>query len=215
MKPLLVINSMMTIENQTLALAGIFQAAALIEQLATGGELNQAAFDCSFDSIFTFNAPTAMDVFGNLSGLTRGLKVLTLYLSNENQDPGKNIAYYVLSMLKLASRLKSDQQLATVVQSKLQKVESQSRDFELSRHSIVNQIDGVYQSTISTIKPRIMVQGEQVYLRNPDTAGKIRTLLLAGIRAAVLWQQLGGSKWKLVFSRKKYAITANQLLLKA
>jgi len=214
LKPLLVINSMMTIENQTLALAGIFQAAALIEQLASGGELNQAAFDCSFDSIFTFDAPTAMDVFGNLSGLTRGLKVLTLYLSNENKDPGKNIAYYVLSMLKLASRLKSDQQLATVVQSKLQKVESQSRDFELSRHSIVNQIDGVYQSTISTIKPRIMVQGEQVYLRNPDTAGKIRTLLLAGIRAAVLWQQLGGSKWKLVFSRKKYAITANQLLLK-
>ena len=214
MKPLLVINSMMTIENQTLALAGIFQAAALIEQLATRGELNQAAFDCSFDSIFAFEAPTAMDVFGNLSGLTRGLKVLTLYLSNENQDPGKNIAYYVLSMLKLASRLKSDQQLATVVQSKLQKVESQSRDFELSRHSIVNQIDGVYQSTISTIKPRVMVQGEQVYLRNPDTAGKIRTLLLAGIRAAVLWQQLGGSKWKLVFSRKKYAITANQLLLK-
>lgn len=214
MKPLLVINSMMTIENQTLALAGIFQASALIEQLATGGDLNQAAFDCSFDSIFTFDAPSAMDVFGNLSGLTRGLKVLTLYLSNENQDPGKNIAYYVLSMLKIASRLKSDQQLATVIQSKLQKVESQSRDFELSRHSVVNQIDGVYQSTISTIKPRVMVQGEQVYLRNPDTAGKIRTLLLAGIRAAVLWQQLGGSKWKLVFSRKKYAITANQLLLK-
>ena len=204
----------MTIENQTLALAGIFQSAALIEQLATGGELNQAAFDCSFDSLFTFDAPTAMDVFGNLSGLTRGLKVLSLYLTSENQGLDKNVVYYVLSMLKLASKLKRDQKLAAMIQSKLQKVETQSRDFELSRHSVVSQIDGVYQSTISTIKPRILVQGEQVYLRNPDTAAKIRTLLLAGIRAAVLWHQLGGSKWKLVFSRKKYAITANQLLVK-
>jgi len=205
---------MMTIENQTLALAGIFQSAALIEQLATKGELNQAAFDCSFDSLFTFNTPTAMDVFGNLSGLSRGLKVLTLYLGGENQAPDQNLAYYVLSMLKLSSRLKRDQNLSAMVQSNLQKIEKQSRDFELSRHSVISQIDGVYQSTISTINPRIMVQGEQVHLRNSDNASKIRTLLLAGIRAAILWHQLGGSKWKLIFSRKKYVLTANQLLLK-
>lgn len=205
---------MITIENQTLALAGIFQSAALIEQLATKGELNQAAFDCTFDSLFTFDAPTAMDVFGNLSGLSRGLKELTLYLGGENQAPDKNLAYYVLSMLKLSARLKRDQNLATMVQSKLQKIEKQSRDFELSRHSVISQIDGVYQSTISTIKPRVMVQGEQVYLSNSNNASKVRTLLLAGIRAAVLWHQLGGSKWKLIFSRKKYVLTANQLLAK-
>ena len=205
---------MITIENQTLALAGIFQSAALIEQLATKGELNQAAFDCSFDSLFTFDVPTAMDVFGNLSGLSRGLKELTLYLGGENQAPDKNLAYYVLSMLKLSARLKRDQNLAVMVQSKLQKIEKQSRDFELSRHSVISQIDGVYQSTISTIKPRVMVQGEQVYLSNSNNASKVRTLLLAGIRAAVLWHQLGGSKWKLIFSRKKYVLTANQLLAK-
>ena len=205
---------MTTIENQTLALAGIFQSAALIEQLATQGELNQAAFDCSLDSLFTFDAPTAVDVFGNLSGLSRGLKVLTLYLGGESQAPDKNVAYYVLSMLKLSSTLKRNQNLATMVQSNLQKIEKQSRDFELSRRSVISQIDGVYQSTISTISPRVMVQGEQVYLSNSDNASKIRTLLLAGIRAAILWHQLGGSKWKLIFSRKKYVLTANQLLLK-
>ena len=205
---------MITIENQTLALAGIFQSAALIEQLATNGELNQAAFDCSFDSLFTFDTPTPMDVFGNLSGLSRGLKVLTMYLGGENQNPGKDVAYYVLSMLKLSSKLKSDQKLANSIQSKLQKIETNSSDFELSRHTVISQIDGVYQSTISTINPRIMVQGEQLHLRNSDHAAKIRTLLMAGIRAAVLWHQMGGSKWKLIFFRKKYVLTANQLLVK-
>jgi len=155
-----------------------------------------------------------VDVFGNLSGLSRGLKVLTLYLGGESQAPDKNVASYVLSMLKLSSTLKRNHNLATRVQSNLQKIEKQSRDFELSRRSVISQIDGVYQRTISTISPRIMVQGEQVYLSNSDNASKIRTLLLAGIRAAVLWHQLGGSKWKLIFSRKKYVLTANQLLLK-
>jgi high frequency lysogenization protein len=104
--------------------------------------------------------------------------------------------------------------MAAQVQEKLQKAESLSRDFELSRQSMINKIDGVYQSTISTMTPRIMVQGEQTYLSNSDNASKIRTLLLAGIRAAVLWYQLGGNQWKLVFSRKKYLHSANHLLVK-
>ncbi len=204
---------MTTIDNQTLALAGIFQSAALIEQLATEGKLNQAAFDCSFDSLFTFEAPTALDVFGNLSGLSRGLNVLIQALGSNNQHPGKNVTYYALSMLKLSAKLKRDLNMAAQVQEKLQKTESLSRDFGLSRQSVISKIDGVYQSTISTMTPRIMVQGEQTYLSNSDNASKIRTLLLAGIRAAVLWYQLGGNQWKLVFSRKKYLLSANQLLV--
>jgi len=204
----------MTIEDQTLALAGIFQSAALIQQLATGGNFNQAAFDCCFDSLFTFDAPTTMDVFGNISGLARGLKVLTQYLGSQNQGPGKEVAYYVLSMLKLSSKLKHDHKMANAILQKLQKIETQSIDFDLSRHTVVSQIDGLYQSTISTMNPRIMVQGEQLYLQDSDYSGKIRTLLLSGIRAAVLWHQLGGNKWKLIFSRKKFVLTANQLLVK-
>ena len=42
------------LENQTIALAGVFQAASLVDQLSTVVKINQAAFDCSFDSLFTF-----------------------------------------------------------------------------------------------------------------------------------------------------------------
>ena len=205
---------MTTIEDQTLALAGIFQSAALIEQLATEGELNQAAFDCSFDSLFTFEVTNAIDVFGNLSGLSRGLKTLSLTLGGNDRNPDKNITYYALSMLKLSAKLKRDHNMATLVQDLLKTTESQSRDFNLGRMSVINKIDGVYQSTISTITPRIMVQGDRTYLGDSINASKIRTLLLAGIRAAVLWRQLGGSQWKLVTSRKKYVRTANNFLLK-
>jgi len=205
---------MTIIENQTLALAGVFQSAALIEQLAYKGELNQAAYDCSFDSLFTFDAPTAVDVFGDLAGLSRGLRAAALYLGGENQQSAKNVAYYVLSMLKISLRLKRNQKMANAIQTGLQTIATQSSDFELSRSSITSKIDGLYQDTVSTINPRVMVRGEQNYLSNPDNAGKIRVLLLAGIRAAVLWHQLGGSKWKLMISRKNYVRSANQILMR-
>ena len=57
-----------------------------------------------------------------------------------------------------------------------------------------------------------MVQGEQNFLTNGDTTSKIRTLLFAGIRAAVLWRQLGGSRLKLFFSRKKFLQTVALLI---
>jgi high frequency lysogenization protein len=153
-------------------------------------------------------------VFGNLSGLSRGLKTLSLTLGGNDRNPDKNITYYALSMLKLAAKLKRDHNMATLVQDRLKTTETQSRDFNLGRMSVINKIDGVYQSTISTITPRIMVQGDRTYLGDSINASKIRTLLLAGIRAAVLWRQLGGSQWKLLTSRKKYVRTANNFLLK-
>jgi high frequency lysogenization protein len=61
---------------------------------------------------------------------------------------------------------------------------------------------GCYQQTISTLQPRIMVHGEASLLADPDNQQRIRTLLLAAIRAAVLWRQCGGGRLTLLLRRK-------------
>ena len=203
---------MSRIDNQTLALAGMFQSAALIDQLATSGEFCAIAFDSSFDSLFTFDAPTALDVYGDLSRLSLGFNTLKTYLGGESASSGKNIAYYILSMLKLATVIQSRQKVSDALLQSLRDIESRAREFDMSRASMIGKIDGLYQDNISNLNPRIIVRGEQSYLTNPENAGKIRTLLLVGIRAAVLWQQLGGSKWKLFFLRKNYLATAKRYL---
>ena len=38
-------------------------------------------------------------------------------------------------------------------------------------------------------------------MRLPQNADLIRALLLAGIRAAFVWRQSGGARWKLIFQR--------------
>ena len=205
---------MTNLEDQTLALAGIFQSAALVDQLAYTGELNQAAYDCCFDSLFTFDAPTAEDVYGDLAGLSRGLRVSAQYLAGENQKSAKNMAYYMLSMLKVASALGRNSNTANAIKSGLQDIETRTTDFEMSRTSMASNIDGLYQDTVSKLNPRILVRGTPINLRDSDKASKIRVLLLSGIRAAILWQQLGGSKLKLLFGRRKYVKSANQILMK-
>jgi CII-binding regulator of phage lambda lysogenization HflD len=58
----------------------------------------------------------------------------------------------------------------------------------------------LYQDTISRLTMRIHVKGVPEHLRKQAVADKIRALLLAGIRSALLWHQLGGRRWHLFVS---------------
>ena len=73
----------------------------------------------------------------------------------------------------------------------------------------------VYTDTISTLQPRIMVKGEESVLRNSDSKSMIRALLLAGMRATVLWKQCGGSRTRLIFQRRKILGICRMLLQEA
>jgi len=200
------------LEDQTLALAGMFQAAVLVDELALHGNCDADAFECCLSSLFTIDADTPEQALGEIASLSRGFVALSDYLGGENRSPGRNIAYYLLSILKIASQVLRDQDLSHGLLQGLHKIENDANEFDMSRGSMINKIDGLYQERISPLSPRIIVRGEQNYLRNSDNAAKIRTLLLAGIRAAVLWHQLGGSKWRLFWWRRKYLKAARRFL---
>jgi high frequency lysogenization protein len=200
------------LENQTIALAGVFQAASLVDQLSTTGKINQSAFDCSFDSLFAFEAPTTVEVYGDLARIQSGLKSLGMYLSGEGEKPTKAMTYYILTLLKITKQLKKNGSMSSRIFERLQAIDTQSSEFELGRSNVIAKIGELYQETISTVSPRVIVKGEQSYLSNSDTVGKIRTLLLAGIRSAILWNQIGGSQWRLLFGRASYVGSAKKLL---
>lgn len=200
------------IENQALALAGMFQAAVLVEGLAAEGECNRAALDCSVDSLFTFDAASPLEVFGDTGCLGTGFEALVGYLGGQARQSGRNVAYYVMSMLKLAARLQHNQSLADHLHKGLAKAERGQREFELPREQLIGHLDRLYQDNISPLQPRIMVRGEPSHLRDAANAARIRALLLAGIRAAVLWHQLGGSRWRLLFARRRYVDAARRFL---
>jgi high frequency lysogenization protein len=199
------------LENQTIALAGVFQAASLVDQISTIGKINPLAFDCSFDSLFTFEVPTTVEVYGNLVNIQIGLNALQMYLSGEGDKPTKAMTYYILTLLKISKKLKKNDTMSSKIFKRLQEIDSQSKAFEFGRGNITSKVAELYQETISTVSPRVIVKGEQSYLSNTDTVSKIRTLLLAGIRSAILWNQVGGSQWRLLFTRSGYVASAKKL----
>src|SRR5210317_1060602 len=100
---------MSDIHGQTLALAAMFQSATLINQLANGENINQAAFDCSLDSLFTLDVASVEDIYGHGEGLIHGLKSMETYLSGNKDKSGNALtAYYILSMIKITGKMLSD-----------------------------------------------------------------------------------------------------------
>jgi high frequency lysogenization protein len=49
-------------------------------------------------------------------------------------------------------------------------------------------------------------------LKDDENQHRIRALLLAGIRAAWLWRQVGGSRWRVLFGRTALLEAAREYL---
>ena len=80
-----------------------------------------------------------------------------------------------------------------------------------SNHSLNTNLASIYQDTIGTLGFRINVVGNAEMLQRPENAEQIRALLLSGIRAATLWKQVGGKRWRLLFQRTKIKHTIEKL----
>lgn len=191
-----------SIKNQTIALAGIAQAAMLVQQMATRGTADQAAMEASIGSILKIDSDSVADIYGGLEGLRLGLAQLGGQLSGE-KPPDRDQARYAASIVFLERKVRERKDMLDTIQAGIKKAQAQSEQFGLLHDNVIANLGSLYQETLSTLQPRIMVNGDQALLMRGDIASKIRALLLAGIRSAVLWRQCGGSRWKFIFYRGK------------
>jgi len=191
-----------TIANQTLALAGISQAAALVQQLAITGTADSSALEASIGSLFVSDEQGVANVYGGLSGLNLGILQLNdqmtgLKIANPEQ------ARYAASLVFLENQLAKQPAMLKTIFTGIERAQAQSEHFGLLHENVLANLGDIYHTTVSTLQPRIMVNGEQEYLSKPDVVNKIRACLLAGIRSAILWKRCGGTRWKFLFYRKK------------
>lgn len=201
-----------TQQDRTIALAGIFQAADLVKDIAWKGKSNQAAIESSLESLFQFDAPDVISIYGNVTGILHGLRVLQYQLDNQYDQRNADVTRYVVTLIHLQKKLNKQPGMLNCISEQLEQIKSQLEYFDLTHTNTLSKIAEVYKTTISTLQPKIIIEGEQVYLSNNDNADKIRALLLAGIRASLLWQQTGGGRLQLLFSRRKYLASADVLL---
>jgi high frequency lysogenization protein len=200
-----------TITNQTIALAGIAQAAALVQQLASTGSTHNIALEASIGSLLKVDSSSIIDVYGSLPALKLGLEQLSLQMTGYKiANPEQ--ARYSATIVFLEHQLEKRPDLQSIIHTGVLKAQAQSESFGLVHENIMANLGDVYSQTISTLTPRIMVNGEADLLSRPAIANKIRACLLAGIRSAMLWRQCGGKRWKFLLYRKKIQTELQHLL---
>jgi len=191
------------LDNLTLAFAGICQAAALVQQVARNGDCDHNAMAVSLGSILETHPKQAENVFGSKAQLRFGYRTLIEQLGNTNAAKNAEVTRYIVSLIALERKLIRRRDLLNMLSDRVSQIHRQLGHFELLDEQVLANIAGIYSDIISPLGPRIQVAGTPLYLQQTQVQHKVRALLLAGIRACVLWRQMGGKRRHIIFSRKK------------
>jgi high frequency lysogenization protein len=201
-----------TIEDQTLALAGIVQACLLVRELAHHGQAPARAQAASLASIFRIDASSVPAVYGGVGQLGEGLRHLRKQLAGQAGKQDIEVTRHVLTLIQLAGQLLRLPDMLQQIRQGLLELDAKQRELGPDAPEVIEGLARLYQQTISTLSPKVIVNGHPQQLNRPEVAQRIRAALLAGIRSAVLWHQCGGSRLRLVFRRKRFLEAVDELL---
>ncbi|MFC1747566.1 high frequency lysogenization protein HflD [Pseudomonadota bacterium] len=199
--------------EQVLAFAGIWQAVKLVQQIARTGNVDATDYEACLNTLYVTDPKTTDEVYGSVSTMTTGLNTIFDQFGDATNHRDMELTKYVIGLMTLERRLNKQPELLQKIGNGLELAKSQVHHFGSATHeNIIAGLADLYANTISTLPPKIIVQGEQNHLTNSNNAAKVRTLLLAGIRSTVLWHQCGGRRLGLIFSRGKLLKQCKSLL---
>ncbi len=190
------------IAERTLALAGVVQAAQLADRLACTGEAPEESIASSVGSLFAFNPASTEAVFGGAQGVKFGLRTLCDITEGGMGRYGPAIRY-ARDMISLEKSMRRDLSMGSILHHRL---ESLQRNRSISAEDIddvCTELNNIYQDTLSTMTPRIRLNGIRRHLSDNSVAHRLRGLMMAGVRAAMLWRQVGGSYLRLLTERRQ------------
>ena len=201
--------------ERVLALAGVVQALAQVRRIADTGQSDASVVQTALDSIFRIDADTPEAVYGRVADLAPGLRLLRDHFNKQasaGASGDEGLPRLALSVLQLERRFVGEPDTVAAVAGGIAEIAPQADASGSTHPEVLSALGSLYADTISHLRPRVMVQGNPHYLGQPGVVAEIRAILLAAVRSAVLWRQLGGSFWDLVFSRRAMADAASEWL---
>lgn len=193
------------LQDQALALAGVAQFALYAHELASKGRDDSTRLEIARHAIFCTDPAVVLDVYGDLPAVQDGTDFLRTQLGGRNADTETAlVARYMGQLLRLAGRLRNDESARNQLRGTIDRARlAGSEDVERI-------LDEGYRTTISPLKPRIMLRGHPSYLENPILQARARTLLMAAVRCGYMWRQCGGNFLILLLRRKALLASLQQ-----
>ena len=197
-------------KDRVLALAGVLQAVRLVQQMANNGQAETRPLAACIGSLFRFDADSTEEVYGGVAELGPGLKRVIAQLDGSDRDTGQT--RIAMNVMHLERKFVASTATVETVRRALEDIDRQREHFDPTHPTVLSRLGELYAGSISELGPRVLVQGNPVYLSQATVVGEVRATLLAALRSAVLWRQLGGSYWDLLLSRRAMVETARELL---
>lgn len=199
----------MSAEGEVIGFSGVLQAVRLAAAVAREGDCEARAMHASLLSVLRLDSDTPAQVYGGLSGVSLGLRTLRdVFEGRYHDDP---LTRMTVTLLHLERKLHRRPAMQRTIRETIQEQAAALRD-ATDPQPLIALLAPLYSRTLSTLRPRVMVQGNGLYLSQPERVAQIRALLLAAVRAAVLWRQMGGGYLSLLLHRRHYAHVARVLL---
>ena len=188
------------VNNQAIALSALFQAAELVSQLAKTGTAPEASLRPLLNSLLQTN-------------LELGNKICQKTIGKDKTSVNPDTIRYALSILHLESKLAKQPQMLSALGQRISQLVRQKEHYDDMIHpNMIAAVSGIYQDNLSKLNFRIQVHGDSRYLQQSQVSDQVRASLLAGVRAAMLWRQLGGRRWHLIFKRKPIIAALNSFV---
>ena len=201
-----------TDRDRALAFAGIMQALQLVQMTAYGKPYDVEALHTSLNSVLSLDAASVEEIYGGVHGVSSGLRLLQTQLMSGNRKPDAEISRYLVTLLHLERKLGKRADLLDKIRSGVERARNQVEHFGIGHANVIAGLADTYAETLSTLRPRIMVNGDPNRLSDAAVANQVRALLLAAMRSAVLWRQCGGTRIGLLLGRAKLIAAARALL---
>ncbi len=199
--------------DRIIALAALLQAVTLVQQIAETGQVNQTEFATLLTSLAVTDAASTEAVYGDLSQLKMGFSQLNKQLSKSKDKKDILLLRYVISLLHLERKLAKRPDMLDLISREIDQIPQQIEYFgDINSPQVIARFADIYHRTISELSPRVHVHGEPTFLQQADNVNRIRALLLAGIRAAILWHQKGGRRWQFIFQSNKMLTISTSIL---
>jgi high frequency lysogenization protein len=145
-----------------------------------------------------------------VGGVRLGLRSLISQLDETGRDMA--VTRMAVTVMRLERSLSRNNALLSALQQGIVQAQRQVEHFGQGSPQVFGRLAEVYSSTLSTLKPRVMVTGNPQQLQQANVVERVRASLLAAVRSAVLWRQIGGRQWQLVVYRRQCSMLARGLL---
>ena len=168
-------------KERIMALSGIFQATELVRQAANHGTWSGYSADTCIESLLAIEADSVDDIFGSANRLRLGTDTLISVLQGDRRY--MESLSYAVSIMQLENNFRKKTKMQTHIGAELLPISEFDDGTEI--HEIkdlqAKKIADLYTETISTLSPRIVVNGRPQHLQVDRTVHWIRALLFAGL----------------------------------